>query len=81
MVTFAATPDQRSVSPRPITEISAVSFNRFIHRLPSPGRAMRISCGRMIRRMVLPDLRPSALPASYWPLGIALKAEDSTSDA
>ena len=60
LVTRAAMPVCRRMSERPITETSAVSFKSAIHRLPSPGSAMRTSCGTMIRPIVRPWCRPSA---------------------
>ena len=64
-----------------ITETSAVSFISDSHRLESPGRARRTSCGTMTSRMIGHQRRPSARPASYWPLEMSRKADRNISPA
>ena len=61
--------------------VSVIGLEEIMNRLPRPGRAMRHICGNTNRVKIRGLDRPSAMPASRWPLGMARMAPRNTSVA
>ena len=58
---------QRISCTKPVADTRAESFNIAMNSLPVGGTANRSACGRMMRRMVWPEVIPRAVAASRCP--------------